>query len=253
MVPEPRLPPWPAATIDYQPWTVAERPLPVARTLSGLVGHALAAIRALEGFWAVFGALRALESLVRTVGGSGWESALVAGRVRQVSAGAATRAVESGKMDFGDSAADRCVSAGSPVYWVVACPCKQSHLKMYEVAMLKKFDSYRTPAALIAAAALAVGVLGSTGMRNLVVASGGAATETGPGEQQAPAKKLAPPSADEQKRLLGEIDEVYKPGEAKDPAAKAALARKLLEDGRKNESQPGRAVRAAAPRRGDRA
>jgi hypothetical protein len=29
---------------------------------------------------------------------------LVAGRVRQVSAGAATRAVESGKMDFGDSA-----------------------------------------------------------------------------------------------------------------------------------------------------
>jgi hypothetical protein len=76
LVPEPRLPPWPAATIDYQPWTVAERPLPVARTLSGLVGHALAAIRALEGFWAVFGALRALESLVRTVGGSGWESAL---------------------------------------------------------------------------------------------------------------------------------------------------------------------------------
>ena len=54
-MPEPRLPPWPAATIDYQPWTVAERPLPVARTLSGLVGHALAAIRALEGFWAVFG------------------------------------------------------------------------------------------------------------------------------------------------------------------------------------------------------
>ena len=73
--------------------------------------------------------------------------------------------------------------------------------------MLKKFDSYRTPAAVIAAAALAVGVLGSTGMRNLVVASGGAATETGPGEQQAPAKKFAPPPADEQKRLLGEIDE----------------------------------------------
>ncbi len=35
---------------------------------------------------------------------------------------------------------------------------------------------------------------------------------------------------------MGEIDEVYKPGEAKDQAAKAALARKLLEDGRKNEA-----------------
>ena len=55
-------------------------------------------------------------------------------------------------------------------------------------------------------------------------------------EEQAPAKKLAPPSAEEQKRLMGEIDEVYKPGEAKDQAAKAALARKLLEDGRKNEA-----------------
>ncbi len=113
--------------------------------------------------------------------------------------------------------------------------------------MLKKFDSYRTPAALIAAAALAVGVLGSTGMRNLVVASGGAATETGPGEQQAPAKKFAPPPADEQKRLLAQIDEAYNPGEAKDPAAKAALARKLLEDGRKNETN--RAAQFALLRR----
>ncbi len=30
-------------------------------------------------------------------------------------------------------------------------------------------------------------------------------------EAEAPAKKLAPPAAEEQKRLLGEIDEVYKP------------------------------------------
>ena len=34
--------------------------------------------------------------------------------------------------------------------------------------------------------------------------------------------------------MIGEIDEIYKPGEAKDQAAKAALARKLLEDGRMN-------------------
>ena len=57
-----------------------------------------------------------------------------------------------------------------------------------------------------------------------------------PDEKKAPAKKLDPPSADEQKRLIREIDEVYKPGEAKDQAAKTALARKLLEDGRKNEA-----------------
>lgn len=57
-----------------------------------------------------------------------------------------------------------------------------------------------------------------------------------PNEPQAAAKKLAPPATDEQKRLAGEIDEVYKPGEAKTQAAKAALARKLLEDGRKNEA-----------------
>jgi len=60
--------------------------------------------------------------------------------------------------------------------------------------------------------------------------------KTEPSGQRAPAKKLVPPSADEQKRLMAEIDEIYKPGEAKDQAAKAALARKLLEDGRKNEA-----------------
>jgi formylglycine-generating enzyme required for sulfatase activity len=60
--------------------------------------------------------------------------------------------------------------------------------------------------------------------------------KTEPNEQRAPAKKLVPPSADEQKRLMAEIDEIYKPGEAKDQAAKAALGRKLLEDGRKSEA-----------------
>ena len=50
-------------------------------------------------------------------------------------------------------------------------------------------------------------------------------------DEAAPAKRLAPPSADEQNRLMHEIDEVYKPAEAK-----VALARKLLEDGRKNEA-----------------
>ncbi len=57
----------------------------------------------------------------------------------------------------------------------------------------------------------------------------------GPDAVKAPLKKLDPPSPDEQKRLIGQIDEVYKSGEAKDQAAKTALARKLLEDGRKNE------------------
>ena len=50
----------------------------------------------------------------------------------------------------------------------------------------------------------------------------------------AAAKKLDPPSADEQKRLIGEIDEIYKP-DAKDQAAKTALVRKLIEDGEKDE------------------
>ncbi len=57
-----------------------------------------------------------------------------------------------------------------------------------------------------------------------------------PHEEQLPLKKLDPPSADEQRRLIGEIDEVYKPGGAKDRAARTALARKLLEDGRKNQT-----------------
>jgi formylglycine-generating enzyme required for sulfatase activity len=60
--------------------------------------------------------------------------------------------------------------------------------------------------------------------------------EPKPDEEKAPAKKLDPPSLDEQKRLITGIDEVYKSGEAKDQVAKAALARKLLEDGRKNEA-----------------
>jgi len=57
-----------------------------------------------------------------------------------------------------------------------------------------------------------------------------------PSEEPATAKKLLPPSADEQKRLLREIDEIYKPGGIKDQADKAALARKLLDGGRKNEA-----------------
>ena len=67
-------------------------------------------------------------------------------------------------------------------------------------------------------------------------ANDSAAGKAEPNEEKAPATKLAPPAADEQKRLVGEIDEIYKPGEAKDQASKAALARKLLEDGRKNEA-----------------
>ena len=61
------------------------------------------------------------------------------------------------------------------------------------------------------------------------------AERTEPSQPQAPAKMLALPSADEQKRLMGEIDEIYKPNGIKDHAAKAALARKLLEDGQKHE------------------
>ena len=71
---------------------------------------------------------------------------------------------------------------------------------------------------------------------NHVAASDSSVKKPEADEDTAPSKKLAPPSADEQKRLTGEIDEVYKPGDAKDPAAKAALARKLLEEGRKHEA-----------------
>ena len=66
---------------------------------------------------------------------------------------------------------------------------------------------------------------------------GPAAEKPKPDEEQAPAKKLDLPSADEQKRLMHEIDEVYKPGEANAPAAQVALARKLLEDGRKDKAK----------------
>ena len=69
-----------------------------------------------------------------------------------------------------------------------------------------------------------------------------AAEKPSPNKSQAPAKRLVPPSADEQKRLMGEIDEIYKPGGGQ--RIKAALARKLLEDGAER-GQPGRAVRTA--------
>ena len=49
-----------------------------------------------------------------------------------------------------------------------------------------------------------------------------------------------PPSPEEQNRLIAEIDSIYKTGESKDQADNAALARKLLEDGRKNEADRAR-------------
>ncbi len=75
----------------------------------------------------------------------------------------------------------------------------------------------------------------NTAAANVVAANDSPAAKPEPAEDKAPAKKLAPPSVEEQKRLMGEIDEVYKPSAAKDQAGKAALAHKLLEDGRKNE------------------
>jgi formylglycine-generating enzyme required for sulfatase activity len=55
-------------------------------------------------------------------------------------------------------------------------------------------------------------------------------------KKEGPVKKIAPPSAEEQERLIAAIDEVYRPGKAKDQAAKVALARKLLDEGRKSEA-----------------
>jgi len=54
--------------------------------------------------------------------------------------------------------------------------------------------------------------------------------------KEASAIKVEPPPSDEQKRLIAAIDELYKPGDAKDQGAKAALARKLLEEGQKSQS-----------------
>jgi hypothetical protein len=64
------------------------------------------------------------------------------------------------------------------------------------------------------------------------------ATEMKPGPEDATAsaQKVNPPSADEQKDLLRAIDEVYKPADAKDQAARLALSRRLLADGRKHQA-----------------
>lgn len=56
--------------------------------------------------------------------------------------------------------------------------------------------------------------------------------QTPPNEQKKAARHELPP-AEKQKRLIAEIDEIYKSKEAKDPAARAALARKLFEEGQK--------------------
>ncbi len=50
--------------------------------------------------------------------------------------------------------------------------------------------------------------------------------------------RLPPPSAAEQKRLAGTIDEVYEIGGVTDPTARMALAQRLLADGRRYEGNP---------------
>jgi hypothetical protein len=58
------------------------------------------------------------------------------------------------------------------------------------------------------------------------------------GESKPAVQKHPPPSAEEQTRLVREIDEIYKTNSVKDPAVKAELARKLLESGRKDAGKP---------------
>ncbi len=76
-----------------------------------------------------------------------------------------------------------------------------------------------------------------------------AAEKPKPDAETTPATKFDPPAADEQKRLIAEIDEVYKPGEAKDQAARTALAVNLLEAGRKNKTDRAEQFVLAAPGR----
>lgn len=53
-------------------------------------------------------------------------------------------------------------------------------------------------------------------------------------EATPPPKKIAPPSADEQQRLIATVDGVYRPGDVQDQAAKVALIRRLLDEGLKS-------------------
>ena len=78
-----------------------------------------------------------------------------------------------------------------------------------------------------------------------------AAEKAKPDEEQAPAKKLDPPSVDEQKRLIHEIDEVYKPGRGQGSSGQGSLGPKTAGGRPEERGQPGRAVRAFPPRRGD--
>jgi hypothetical protein len=63
-------------------------------------------------------------------------------------------------------------------------------------------------------------------------ASDSTSVEQSPPSAENKAAKLAPPPAERQDKLVAEIDEIYKSNEAKDPAARAALARKLFDDAR---------------------
>jgi len=73
--------------------------------------------------------------------------------------------------------------------------------------------------------------------RKLETPKASAAAEPPPPGGQAAAGKHLPPSLQEQKRLLVEIDKAYT---ADDETMKLALARKLLEDGRRAETDPAR-------------
>ncbi len=57
--------------------------------------------------------------------------------------------------------------------------------------------------------------------------------EQSPPDEESKPVKRTPPPAEQQKKLIAEIDDIYNSKAAKDPAARAALARKLFEEGQK--------------------
>ncbi len=73
------------------------------------------------------------------------------------------------------------------------------------------------------------------------IAAKPASDPSSPAEQAPPSDenktaRLAPPPAEQQQKLIAEIDEIYKPGDIKEQAAREALARKLFEEGQKNDA-----------------
>jgi hypothetical protein len=145
----------------------------------------------------------------------------------QAAAGNATRAADSASRPRGTANTAAAISKPKPSAKASASTTTAAAPKPSETAHAdSKWESPDAGAADNNAS--------TTGGTSTAAAPNDKPTTDPPASDEKPPAKITPPSPEEQKKIIAEIDEVYKTSGAGDPAAQAALARKLLDDGQKN-------------------